>query len=207
MKYHPLLLLGLLAVLGGTTQASQEALASSMKEARLEATRASEQLKAALDALNGLTKQTQGDLRPAYQTFATQIPKVEAAATWTRARVQWMQGDGRRYFGDWQKTVDGLGNESLRKKAQKRLDAVQKSYDKVLTTFQASGEQFRGFLSDLGDIKKTLALDVTPGGVKAVRSTVSHANWNYQGVNRSMQSALKELLKMEQALSPEAKAK
>lgn len=205
MKYHPLLLLGLLTVLGGTTQASQEALASSMKEARLEATRASEQLKAALDALNALAKQTQGDLRPAYQAFATQIPKVEAAATWTRARVQWMQGDGRRYFSTWQKTVDGLGNESLRKKAQKRLDTVQKSYDKVLTTFQASGEQFRGFLSDLNDIQKTLALDVTPGGVKAVRSTVSHANWNYQGVNRSMQSALKELLKMEQALSPELK--
>ena len=47
-----------------------------------------------------------------------------------------MAGDGRQYFQDWQNTINGIANESLRKKAQKRLDAVKRSYDKVEASLQ-----------------------------------------------------------------------
>ena len=205
MKKMNLLVIGLTTLLASATQASQEQLATSIKEARVEATRTSEQLKATLTALNALTKQTKGDLRPAYNAFAAEVPKTEAAATWTRTRVQWMAGDGRQYFKNWQKTVDGIANEKLRKKAQKRLDAVQVDYNKVEVSLQQASDKFKPFLSDLTDIQKTLATDVTPGGVKAVRSTVSNANWNHQFVNRAVNAALKDMEKMEKALSSEAK--
>jgi hypothetical protein len=204
MKNQHLLIIGLTTLLAFAA-AGQEQLAASIKEARAEATRTSEQLKATLTALNALTKQTKGDLRPAYNAFAAEVPKTEAAANWTRARIQWMAGDGRQYFKDWQKTVDGIANESLRKKAQKRLNAVQVDYDKVEVSLKAAGEKFTPFLSDLTDIQKTLATDVTPGGVKAVRPTVSNANWNHQFVNRAVNAALKDMEKMEKALSSEAK--
>ena len=115
-----------------------------------------------------------------------------------------MSSDGRQYLKDWQNTVNGIANESLRKKSQKRLDAVQKSYDKVEASFQLAGEKFKPFLSDLGDIQKALAADVTPGGVKAIKSTVKSANWNHQFVDKAITSALKEMAKMKKALSPEA---
>ena len=116
-----------------------------------------------------------------------------------------MGSDGRKYFQDWQTTVKGIANESLQKKAQKRLDAVQKSYDKVEASLKVAGEKFKPFLSDLGDIQKALATDVTAGGVKAIKGTVSSANWNHQFVDRAINSALKEMGKMEKALSSEAK--
>jgi len=116
-----------------------------------------------------------------------------------------MAGDGRKYFQDWQSTVNSIGNGSLRKKAQKRLDAVQVSYDKVEASLKLAGEKFKPFLSDLADIQKALASDVTPGGVKAIKSTVSSANWNRQFVDKAVKSALKEMDKMESALSSEAK--
>jgi len=93
----------------------------------------------------------------------------------------------------------------LRKKAQKRLDSVKVSYDKVEASLKLAGEKFKPFLSDLGDIQKVLAADVTAGGVKAIKSTVSSANWNHQYVDNAIKSALKEMDKMEKALSPEAK--
>ena len=183
----------------------QEQLASSIKDAQLETTRTADQLKATLAALNALTKQEKGDLRPTYDTYCAEVAKMDPAVVWTRTRVQWMAGDGRKYFQDWQTTVDGIANEALRKKSQKRLDAVQKSYNNVEASLQTAAEKFRPFLSDLGDIQKTLATDVTAGGVKAVKSTVKSANWNYQYVDKAIQSALKEMGKMEKALSPEAK--
>jgi hypothetical protein len=205
MKKQNCLAIGLMALLVSTTHADQQQLASSVKEARAEATRTSQQLKATLDALNALTKQTKGDLRPAYNAFTAEIPKTESAAGWTRTRVRWMAGDGRQYFTTWQATIDGIANESLRQKAQKRLNAVQVDYNKVEVALQKAGDKFKPFLSDLSDIQKTLATDITPGGVKAIRSTVSSANWNHQFVNSAINSALKGMEKMEKALSPEAK--
>jgi septal ring factor EnvC (AmiA/AmiB activator) len=204
MKKTTLLTIGLATLLASATQASQEQLASSIKDAHVETTRTADQLKATLGALNALTKQTKGDLRPTYDTYCAEVAKTEAAASWTRTRVQWMAGDGRKYFEDWQGTVNGIANESLRKKAQKRLDAVQKSYNKVEASLQLAGEKFKPFLSDLGDIQKALATDVTAGGVKAIKSTVKSANWNYQYVDKAINSALKEMQKMVKELSPKA---
>jgi hypothetical protein len=200
-----MIMIGLAALVAATTGFGQQQLATSITEARVETTRTSEQLKATLSTLTALTKQKKGDLRPAYNAYCSEVAKTESAATWTRTRIQWMAGDGRKYFQDWQTTVKGIANESLQKKAQKRLDAVQKSYDKVEASLKVAGEKFKPFLSDLGDIQKALATDVTAGGVKAIKSTVSSANWNHRSVDEAIQSALKEMAKMEKELSSEAK--
>lgn len=204
MKKQIWITIGLATLLASATQANQEQLAGSIKEAHAEATRTDAQLKGTLSALNALTQQSKGDLRPAYKVFCSEVTNTHAAAAFTKTRVQWMAGDGRKYFQDWQKTVDGIANESLRKKAQKRLDSVKVSYGKVEASLQQASEKFKPFLSDLGDIQKALATDVTAGGVKAIKSTVKSANWNHQSVDNANKAALKEMDKMRSALSSEA---
>jgi hypothetical protein len=205
MKKQILFTLGLVTLLASATQASQEQLARSITEARGEATRATEQLKATLDTLTTLTKQKEGDLRPAFTAFTAEIPKTEAAAAWTRTRVQWMSGDGMKYFEDWQKTLNGIANESLKKKGQQRLDAAKKGYAKVETSLKSAGEKFKPFLSDLADIQKVLSNDLTAAGIKNVKRTVGNAEWYYKTVNATFKDALKEMEKMEKSLAAEAK--
>jgi len=204
MKKQTLIIIGLAALLVSTTQASQDQLAKSIQDTRAEAGRTAEQLKATLTALNALTAQKQGDLRPAYNAYCKEVTQTEAAAGWTRTRVQWMAGDGRKYFQNWQNTIDSISNEGLRKKAQKRMDAVRKDYDKIEVSLGQASDKFAPFLSDLGDVKKALAADVTAGGVKAIKSTVRSANWNLQYVDKAVKSALKDMDKMQKALSSEA---
>ena len=205
MNKASLLALGLVTLLTAATQASQQQLAASIKETRVETRRTSEQLKSTLGALTTLANQETGDLRPAYQTYCAEVTKAESAAAWTRTRIGWMGSDGRKYFQDWQTTINGIANESLRKKAQKRMDTVRKSYDKVEKSLLQAGEKFKPFLSDLADIQKALATDITAGGVKAIRGTVKSANWNQQYVNNAVNAALKEMDKMEKSLSAEAR--
>ena len=205
MRTKALFIIGLAALLASATQASQEQLARSIKDAQIEASRTDAQLKATLGAITAMTKQTKGDLRPAYDAFCAEIAKTEAAAGWTKTRVAWMGTDGRKYFQSWQSTINGISNESLRKKAQKRLDAVQMSFNKVESSLQTAGDKFKPFLSDLADIQKALAADVTPGGVKAIKSTVRSANFNHQYVDRANKAAIKEMNKIEKALSTQAK--
>jgi hypothetical protein len=205
MKKQLLITIGIVGLLTIGAQATQEQLAASIRDARLEATRTLDQLKLTLDTLTAVTKQKEGDLRPAYNAFAAEVPKTEAAAGWTRTRVEWMASDGEKYFASWQKTIDSVANESLRGKAQKRLNAARKSYDKIAVALRGAAEKFQPFLSDLADIQKILSNDVTRNGVKAVKGTVNDANWRYNGVRGSVNDALKELQKMEKTLSPEAK--
>ncbi len=205
MKTTTLVIIGLATLLASATQASQEQLAGSIKDTHSETSRTDAQLKATLAAINALTAQKEGNLRPAYDTYCSEVTKTGEAARWTGTRAQWMASDGRKYFQDWQNTVNGIANDSLRKKAQKRLDAVRVNYDKVEMSLVQASEKFKPFLSDLADIQKALATDVTPGGVKAIKSTVRSANWNHQYVDKAIKAALKEMDKMEKALSSEAK--
>jgi Protein of unknown function (DUF2959) len=205
MKKQICTIIGLTALLTSVTQANQEQLAKSIAEARVETTRTSEQLKATVAALNALTKQTEGDLRPAYKGFVQEVIGTEAVAAKTLTRIQWMASQGRNYFEDWQTTINGVANESLQKKAQKRFNSVKKSYDKVATLLQEADNKFSPFLSDLNDIQKALESDITAGGVKAIKGTVKSANSNHHSVEKAVNTALKEMDKMAKALSTEAK--
>ena len=198
-------LLATICTFAQTASASQEQLASSIQQARIETVRTADQLKATLSALNALSRKSQGDLKGAYDAFAVEVPKTEAAAAWTKTRVEWMEGDGQRYFETWQASVNSIANASLRKKAQRRLDSVKASFQKVNKSLVTARDKFQPFLSDLSDIQKALANDVTPAGVKAVRSTVEEADWNHKFVSNAIQQALKEMKKMEEALGSEAK--
>jgi hypothetical protein len=205
MKKKILLTIGLATLVASATQASQEQLAKGIRDVQTETSKTSEQLKSTLSAINGLTTQKEGDLRPAYNTFCAEVTKTQQAAAATKTRVQWMNTAGRKYFEDWQTTVNSIANESLRKKAQKRLDGVQGNFDKVYGSLTVAAEKFNPFLSDLADIQKALASDVTAGGAKAIRGTVKTAIWNHQWVDKSITSALKGMDKMQKSLSSEAK--
>ena len=115
-----------------------------------------------------------------------------------------MSKEKGKYFAGWQTTVDSINNKSLQKKAQKRLKAASESYDKVEAALTSAAEKFRPFLSDLSDVEKALSHDVTVRGVKNMKSVVRSANWNYKGVSGAINGAMKEMEKMEKALSSEA---
>ena len=112
-----------------------------------------------------------------------------------------MESASKEYFGAWQNDVTGIAKESLRKNAQRRLDDVRKSYDKVIASLRQATVEFKPFLSDLDDVQKTLANDVTVGGVKAIRGTANDATGNARKVLRYVNDAIDELGRMEKALS------
>jgi hypothetical protein len=203
MKTKHLLSLALATAMSWTAQAGQEKLAASIAETRTETVRTRDQLQQTVNALNALTTQKKGDLRESYNTFAAEVKNTQAAALATSARAQSMETASKDYFGTWQTEIAGLANASLRKKAQKRLEAVRKSYDKVIVSLREAAEKFKPFLSNLDDVQKALANDITPGGVKAVRGTARDADFHMRKVHWAINDGIKELDSMEKALSSE----
>jgi hypothetical protein len=205
MKMKTIIPIALGVLVSWTAPAGQEKLAASIAETRVETARTRDQLQRTVDALKALTAQKKGDLKQTYDLFAAEVKQTQAAADYTAARAKSMESASKDYFGTWQTEVSGIANESLRKKAQKRLDSVRSSYDKVIASLRTSADKFKPFLADLGDVQKALANDVTPGGVKAIRGVASDAEFKMKGVRRTIADALEELEKMEKALSSETK--
>jgi malate synthase len=184
--------------------AGQEQLAASIRDTRNEVVATRDQLQATVDALDALVKQKEGDLKPAYDEFVAQVTRTQADASLTKTRAQKMQVDAKTHFGSWQKEVDGIANEKLRKKAQKRLDKVAKSYNKAISQLEEAGISFEPYLSDLADVKKILANDLTRGGIKSIKGTVSKAKFDLRTVRDHIFDAIKELDSMEKSLSSAA---
>lgn len=184
--------------------AGQAELAAAIGETRTEVVATRDQLQNTVTSLDALVKQKEGDLKPAYDAFVTQVAKTQADAAVTKARALRMQQEAQAHFGGWQKEIDGINNAKLKKQAQKRLDKVQKSYEKLTTQLASAGTSFAPYLSDLNDITKILANDLTPGGIKAIRGTVGQAKFDLQSVRSHIYDAIKTLDGMQKSLSSSA---
>lgn len=181
--------------------ASQEKLAASIGSTRDEVIATRDQLQTTVDTLAALAKQKQGDLKPAYDAFVKEVARTQANAALTTRRAESMQTEAQSHFDAWQRELEGVSNLSLRKKGQKRLDAVRKSYDRAAATLGSAGRSFGPYLSDLNDIQKILANDLTPGGVRSIRSTVSKAKFDLGIVRGHLYDTIRELDKMQKSLS------
>lgn len=198
--------LTLALVLGSALSASagQEQLAAAINDTRNEVIATRDQLQVTVDALDALVKQQTGALKPAYDAFVAEVAKTQASASLTTARGNRMQADAATHFNAWQREVDGVTNPKLRKQALKRLTDVQKSYDRATGQLQSAAAAFTPYLSDLADITKVLANDLTPGGVKAIRGTVSKAKFDLGKVRSHIFDAIKELGRMRNSLTSTA---
>lgn len=184
--------------------AGQAELAAAIGETRAEVVATRDQLQNTVTSLDALVKQKEGDLKPAYDAFVTQVAKTQADAAVTKARALKMQKEAQTHFDGWQKEIDSINNAKLKKQAQKRMDKVQRSYEKLTVELTSAGTSFAPYLSDLSDITKMLANDLTPGGIKAIRGTVGQAKFDLQSVRSHVSDAIKTLDGMQKSLSSSA---
>lgn len=197
--------LGLLTALAAS--ASQEQLAASIRATRDEVTATRDQLQATVTALETLVSQKEGSMKPAYDAFVREVERTQEKAALTTSRSAKMQSEAKAHFGAWQKEIDGISSASLRKKGQKRLDSVQKGYGKASGSLGRAATSFEPYLSDLADIRKILANDLTPGGVRSIRRTVSQAKFDLGSIRSHINATIEELDKMAKSLTSSAGSK
>jgi hypothetical protein len=181
--------------------AGQQELAASIAETRTELMSTSDQLRAAVDALNNLQEPIGGDLKKAYDALVIEIGNVETAGAFTKTRSEAMKAAAAGHFESWQKDIDSLNNAQLRKASQKRLTKVQKIYDEAVAEMKSASTLFKPCLSDLSDISKVLSNDLTAKGVSSINSVIRQAKGNLQVLSRAIGDAMQQMELAEKALS------
>ncbi len=209
MKNQNLLRLALVTLVSGAFSlaiGSQEELAAAIQQSRTETILTHNELVSSIKALDALTTQKEGDLRPAFEAFRAGLVQTRVASERTQKRVGILNETGEKYFAAWQADVEKIKDEGIRTRAIKRLDKTRKSWTQVATSLKDATVQFPALGGYLDDIEKALTYDLTTEGVKSVRGAAKSASGAFGQIQGMVQRAVAELEQMSADMSTVTKA-
>lgn len=129
-----------------------------------------------LTSLNNLVNQPQADLRPQYKTFASNITALQSAAKKLSAARTDIASKEKEYFAEWDQEIAQMQNADIKAISQSRRDEVAKNLASLKTSYAQTDMAFKPFLADLQDVQKYLSVDLTAGGLAAIKDPVAKAN-------------------------------
>jgi hypothetical protein len=133
------------------------------------------QIDKTLASLDELVNKPQADLRPQFKQFNANLNDVESAAKDISAARHSMGEKSKEFFAAWDAQLAQINNEDIKAQSQARRTDVTKRLDSIKRSYTVAADAFRPFLSELQDVRKYLSVDLTPGGLAAIKPTVTKA--------------------------------
>lgn len=134
------------------------------------------QIDTTLASLNEIVNQPQADLRPQYKQFAANVAKVESSAKEIGAARRAMGAKQKEFFAKWDEQLAQIKNEDIKARSESRKAEVNQKLLAVKKSYSVAEMDFQPFMSDLRDVQKFLSVDLTPGGVAAIKDTAAKAS-------------------------------
>ncbi len=153
---------------------------SSMAETTAALDRGIKQVDADLAALDSLVAARDGNLRPAYKKYSSQVDETEAAAEKGRKRVAALRERADEHFESWVKETESIANPELREAAGARRTQARQAFGALTDSLDQVKVAYDPFIADLRDIRTALGSDLTAAGVNAASPTISKAKSNGQ---------------------------
>jgi hypothetical protein len=133
------------------------------------------QIDTTLASLNDMVAKPQADLRPQYKQFAANVAQVESSAKQIGDARNAMGKKQKEFFAKWDEQLAQIRNEDIKARSQSRKDEVNQRLLAIKTSYAEAEMAFKPFMADLQDVQKFLSVDLTAGGVAAIKDTAAKA--------------------------------
>lgn len=157
---------------------------------------------AAVTALNDLVNNPAADLRPQFRKFSGAVDAVDARANRARDRAVDLRAKRDDYIKNWQAEVNALQNQELRDRAKQRMGEVQASFAALTERGDAVRQTLPAFQSELKDLRRYLANDLTSTGLSSVGGMVSRTQNEEKNVQAALDALIAELDRVSTEVSP-----
>ena len=125
--------------------------------------------------MNELVEKPQADLRPQYKQFSANVDKVASTAKDIAAARAKMGTQQKEFFAKWDEQLAQIKNEDIKARSQSRKDEVNEKLLNIKRSYVDAEQAFKPFMADLRDVQKFLSVDLTTGGVTAIKDTAAKA--------------------------------
>jgi len=165
---------------------------TSMEKTRAELVKADQQVDEAVIALDRLTS-SPTVVPEAYKVYKVQVTEVSKQEREAQKRADRMRADWRAYITAWETEVDTVSTPELQARAEERRQAVRENYDRLRDAANAVHSAYQPFLTQLQDVQKTLALDLTPAGLEAAKPAIDSAHQSAQNLKQQIGAFVSEI--------------
>jgi hypothetical protein len=155
--------------------------------------------------LNGLVSHPGSDLRQQFKAFSASVHDLSSTARDTANKAVEMKSRGATYFARWDEESAKMRNEDIRTRSEDRRNEVALRFDRISRQYDATKISFEPFMSDLRDVQRFLATDLTAGGLSAIKDVSEKANRDAVPLKASMAKLSVEFQGLGVAMSPTTK--
>ena len=155
--------------------------------------------------LDAIAASATKDPRKSFGQFSKSVANLEATANKARKRSADMKAQGKAYFAQWEKQMAEVQNAEIRNLALQRKSQLQATFDSIRQVAEPLKAQFNPWMSDLKDLEKYLANDLTIAGVDAAKGLFAKTRADGSEVQKSMDALVAELNTVAATITPAKK--
>lgn len=138
--------------------------------------------------------------RESFVAFDSQLEAFQRDARSTMRNSADVRERGRDLFAEWSAETQSINNPEIRSAAEERRVTLEKQYNSLLNPLITARSDLAAVRSDLRDIQKALALDLTNDGISATKSSIDQVNRKADTARESLDNLTRELDKIADTL-------
>jgi ABC-type Fe3+-citrate transport system substrate-binding protein len=162
-----------------------------MGELRDELDKGKTQISETITALNEL--QSTSNPAAAFESYRKELKATDALAQRVRKRADEMRKKGAEYFKAWEKQLEELSSDDLRRRASERRTELLAAFDRISEASQALKEAYGPLMDDLTDIETFLSADLTPAGINTISDVIKKAGQDAAVVNKRIDEVIQQI--------------
>lgn len=126
-------------------------------------------------SLSSLRASNGSDLNLLFANYTRNLEGLETKAGGVKVVVETQQDLADKYFQNWEKEIDALASEDLRRRGGDRRDVVLEAYNDVKASIVTLRKSFQPYHASLRDTQRFLAADLTPAGLKQAKPSIERS--------------------------------
>ena len=162
---------------------------SSLHKAAMEINTENRAIDATMTALDDLVNKPAADLRPQFTRFNASLNWLEDSSKRAEKAANEANKKSQDYFQTWDKQMANIHYEAVRDQSVSRKTQVSEELNTVDQRYRQNQGVVEPLIAYLRDIRTSLSVDLTAGGVASIKLLAENAQQNA----RKVQSALAQL--------------
>lgn len=154
------------------------------------------QIDATNAALEDLVRPQQGDLKKSFDAYTKNVTRMEKLGKQLTKHTEKMTTQGDDYLAEWENSYT---NPEIQALSEQRRVEVREVYSKIPEASVGIKGALKSYLTDIKEIQKYLANDLTPRGIDAIRPVARKAVVDGDNLKETIKPVLRAFAKIRAA--------
>ncbi len=144
----------------------------------------------------------QDELKKSFGDFSDDLAAVKTREKRVRDERERMQADSQVYITTWQQNASTYSNDDLRRSSIDRQATVKEHFTEITAAYRELEDDYRPFITTLSELQSSLANDLTPANVAAIKPVAEKAVTDGDKVQAQVDHVISKLDGLLTSMSP-----